>query len=148
MAATMPPPSAAHQLQVSPASYVFNNNTTSCRQWSYRRGSTAGDGSDRRVRLVSGRAFADGIDVPRCPFFLARRAAWRARRSCRGDPTIRADRRAGGFADDKDAAWFSGRCKDGHATGTSPHRARVCAYVRACVCLACTRWVWRSVAVL
>lgn len=56
MAATMPPPPAAHPLKVSPASYVFNNNITSCRQ-SCRRGSTAGDGSGRRAPLVSGRAF-------------------------------------------------------------------------------------------
>lgn len=86
------------------------------------------------MRLVSGRAFAGGIDVPRRPFFLARRAAWRARRSCRGDPTIRAKRRAGGFADDKDAARFSGRSKDGRATGTSPHCARMCVYASARVC--------------
>lgn len=122
MAATMPPPSAAHQLQVSPASYVFNNNTTSCRQWSYRRGSTAGDGSDRRVRLVSGRAFADGIDVP------SSRGAQRGDREDRGAEILRSGP-TGWRADlrmTRTRRDFPGAAR----TDTRPGRARI---VRECV---------------
>jgi len=137
MAATMPPPPAAHPLKVSPASYVFNNNITSCRQ-SCRRGSTAGDGSGRRAPLVSGRAFLPAEstrrDVP-----SSSHGVQRGEREDRTAEILQYTMRVGGRADLRTTRTqrdFPGAAR----TDTRPGRARI---VRVCVYM-CTRvCVWR-----